>query len=265
MNDLELSLRQFLGAWEILGKRGPRYERATFPTVEVAFSGLPIAFFNASFTTGRATDADTFTDAARRTRDFAAERDVPWLHIVTHETLAPGVDPTALLDGLGLAPLMNFTGMRAEKVAAITRRPDDLELVEPPDDASCATIIDVNGAAYDVDLSESKDALGRRAFWRDHAAVIGRVDGKTVCSTAVFFLDGIRYVGFVATDPAHQRKGYADAVMRRALELARDRIGETTTVLHATDAGRPVYERMGYRPISTHTAYIEKKYLEQAH
>jgi predicted acetyltransferase len=75
-------------------------------------------------------------------------------------------------------------------------------------------------------------------------------------------VDGVRYVAMVATDPAHRRRGYADAAMRRALEIAADRHGDVLTVLHATDAGRPVYERMGYAPISTHTLLMEKHFLE---
>src|SRR5688572_17052591 len=31
--------------------------------------------------------------------------------------------------------------------------------------------------------------------------------------------------------------------------------------LHATDAGRPVYARMRYETIATHTAFIEKRFL----
>ena len=34
-------------------------------------------------------------------------------------------------------------------------------------------------------------------------------------------------------------------------------------MLHATDAGRPVYERMGYASISTHTLLTEKRFFEQ--
>lgn len=74
--------------------------------------------------------------------------------------------------------------------------------------------------------------------------------GEAVSCTGVMMVDGCRYVGFVATLPGHQRKGYADAVMRRALEVAAERHGEAETVLHATAAGRPVYERMGYEVIS---------------
>jgi DNA-binding CsgD family transcriptional regulator len=42
----------------------------------------------------------------------------------------------------------------------------------------------------------------------------------------------------VATEPAHQRRGYAEAAMRHALEVAAGRHGERTSFLHATDAGR---------------------------
>ena len=39
-------------------------------------------------------------------------------------------------------------------------------------------------------------------------------------------------------------------------------LGERPTFLHATDAGRPVYARMGYATVSTHTAFMEKRFLE---
>jgi predicted acetyltransferase len=82
-----------------------------------------------------------------------------------------------------------------------------------------------------------------------------------VASAAVLQVDGIRYVALVATEPSHQRQGYAEAVMRHALEVSARVHGERPTVLHATDAGRPIYARMGYQPIATHTAFIETRFL----
>jgi predicted acetyltransferase len=66
----------------------------------------------------------------------------------------------------------------------------------------------------------------------------------------------------VATEPAHQRRGYAEASMRHALEVASKRHGERPSFLHATDAGRPIYARMGYDTVATHTAFIEKRFLD---
>lgn len=34
------------------------------------------------------------------------------------------------------------------------------------------------------------------------------------------------------------------------------------SLLHATDAGRPTYARMGYEPVASHTAFIEKRFLD---
>jgi predicted N-acetyltransferase YhbS len=86
--------------------------------------------------------------------------------------------------------------------------------------------------------------------------------GKPVSSATVLMVDGHRYVALVATEPGQQRRGFADATMRRALEDAARAHGEIPTVLHASDAGRPVYERMGYTTISTHTLMMEKRFLE---
>jgi predicted N-acetyltransferase YhbS len=74
---------------------------------------------------------------------------------------------------------------------------------------------------------------------------------------------GHRYAALVATIPERQRQGIGDAVMRFALEAARRTHGDCPSFLHATDAGRPVYERMGYKALAAHTVYIEKRLLEQ--
>jgi GNAT superfamily N-acetyltransferase len=83
-------------------------------------------------------------------------------------------------------------------------------------------------------------------LWKDMVGVVGLVDGMPVSTASVALIDEIAYVALVATHPDHQRKGYAEAVMRGALDESARVWGPRRTVLHATAAGQPVYRRMGY-------------------
>jgi GNAT superfamily N-acetyltransferase len=256
-----ISIRQFTDAWRLMCTRAPGHTLATADGIEYVFSGLPVAFFNVAVLTSRALSAEALSSQGRQACEWASATGVPWLLILTHEGLADGVDAAAVLDGCGLAPMMPMTGMRAERVSPVVSLPAGLQLTEPRDEAGCSAVLDVNGLAYGMDLGGARSVVGRPAFWQGQFPVLGLAGETPASCAAVLMVDGVRYVAMVATDPDHQRRGYADAAMRRALELSARAHGEQPTVLHATDAGRPVYERMGYTAISTHTVFIEKRFL----
>ena len=104
---------------------------------------------------------------------------------------------------------------------------------------------------------------GACAFWRDQFPVVALAAESPAACAAVMMVDGHRYVALVATDPPLQRRGYADAAMRQALANAASVHGERPTVLHATEAGKPVYVRMGYQVLATHTVFMEKRFLTE--
>jgi GNAT superfamily N-acetyltransferase len=260
---VQLSVSQFTSAWRLICRDGSRYAVSTTDGVELVFSGLPIAFFNIGFVTGRDVSAGALASSAGRASEWAARKGVPWLFVVTHETLLEGVDATATLDAVGLAPLMPLTGMIASRVAPPVRLPEGLQLTTPEDDEACATITAINARAYAMELDAANEIIGRRGFWRDQFAVVALASGTPVACAAVMMVDGHRYVALVATDPAHQKRGYADAAMRRALADAAAVHGERPSVLHATEAGRPVYERMGYEVMTHHTVFLEKRFMAE--
>jgi predicted GNAT family acetyltransferase len=154
---------------------------------------------------------------------------------------------------------MGLTGMAADDVTPGSQVRDGLELVVPQDDASCAEMIALNEAAYGMEMPGAAEHLGKHALWQN-AAAVGKVNGQPVSCSAVLMQEGYRYVCFVASHPDHRRRGYADAAMRCSLEAAAEAHGRTPTFLHATDAGRPVYEKMGYKPVSTHSVFIESRF-----
>ena len=260
-DDTGLSIRQMVGAWRLMCAGGPAYSSEESQGVQYIFSGVPISFFNIAVLTGSGISAGELSALGRETCAWAGPRSVPWLFTVTHEALEPGVDAGSTLDACGLAPVMPMTAMVARTIGPAPTVPD-LQLTVPEDDTACAAILDINSLAYAMDLAAGKPIIGTRAFWEDQFPVVGLADGKPVSSATVLMVDGLRYVALVATDPSQQRRGFADATMRQALANAATVHGEAATVLHATDAGRPVYERMGYSRIATHTLFMEKRFLE---
>ena len=84
---------------------------------------------------------------------------------------------------------------------------------------------------------------------------MGYLGGQPVCCAATFLVEGVRYVGYVATAAEHRRKGYGEVVMRKSLDDALEATGARRTVLHATELGQPVYEAMGYHAVTPFSFY----------
>ena len=257
-----LSISQMDGAWRLMCARSPGYVAEASEGVQYIFSGVPVGFFNVAVLKGSGLSTAALRTLGDEACAWAAAHSVPWLFVLTHERLADGVEAVEALDGCGLAPVMPLTGMIAGSVgpdAAVA----GLDLTVPEDDSACGAVIDINSIAYAMDLEPCKPVLGTRTFWQDQFAVVGIADGRPASSATVLMVDGHRYVALVATDPGQQRRGFADATMRRALQNAAGVHGERPTVLHATEAGRPIYERMGYTTIANHTLFMEKRFFDQ--
>jgi hypothetical protein len=255
---VDLSIRQFSGAWRLMCTGVAGHTATVADGVEYIFSGCPIAFFNVAFPTGRNISVAALKAGADGARAWASDKGVPWLFMITHEALASGTDAAAILDSCGYAPMMSLTGMIAQQVAPVTNIPDGLELTVPNDDSTCGAVLDVNGLAYAMDLEAGKPLVGTRAFWANHFPVLGLAGGKPACSAAVMMVDGYRYVALVATVRA--AAAHSGRAMRRALELSARMAAADGAACHR--AGRPVYDHMGYESISTHTIFIEKALLE---
>lgn len=87
---------------------------------------------------------------------------------------------------------------------------------------------------------------------------LARVDGRVV-STVMTFDDGEDVgVYWVATDPEYGRRGLGGATMTAALKAGLER-GMKTTTLQASDAGAPVYARLGYRDLGVRIKLWEQR------
>lgn len=87
---------------------------------------------------------------------------------------------------------------------------------------------------------------------------IAHVDGRPAASVVTQDHEGDCSVWWVAVVPEARGRGLAGALMRQALHDGRERGCEVTT-LQATKAGRPTYERLGYRSLGAIEMWERRK------
>jgi GNAT superfamily N-acetyltransferase len=77
------------------------------------------------------------------------------------------------------------------------------------------------------------------------------VEGCIIASTtAVCYGTQLAWVGMVLTDAQYRGNGFATRLVRHALDRAHD-LGVGCVKLDATTAGRPLYDKLGFRPEQT--------------
>jgi ribosomal protein S18 acetylase RimI-like enzyme len=111
-------------------------------------------------------------------------------------------------------------------------------------DAPLSGLVPVVGPAFGFDLEE----LGRALEIPQPGAYtyLAHDDGAAVSSVMTADHDGDCGIFWVATLEQARRRGLCQALMTAALLDARERGCETTS-LQATEAGRPIYAKLGYR------------------
>lgn len=256
---VDLSNDQFLSAWRLFAQACSGFAEGSPRGVPMIFAGVPVPFFNVGLIGSEVPDEQELRERADAAAEWAGPRNLPWFLVLCHEALPEGLrgQASGILAASGFQPALTLTGMLAEKLTPPRSRIDGLDLQLAADQALRNALNDINGEAYHMPGGMDADELATESFWSPHWGVVGLAGGQPVSCAAAFHVKGCRYVGWVATLPDHQRRGYAEAVMRRSLDLAAERIGPLPSVLHATEAGRPIYERMGFLAIAQYTLYMQ--------
>ncbi len=251
----------FISAWDALADECPAFETRRGGLIEVAWMGHPFAFANLAILMRPPASLAELTDSIAETTAWAEPHNAPWLLALSNE-LAGDLLPQAApcLESLGLTLAMTLTGMEADELVAPVRPLPEAECLTEDNPAIGCKMLRLNELAYQVTFAEPGSLPWERPNWW-HApqrfATVLALNGIPAASAIVADTQNLRYVGFVATHPGMQRQGYAEAAMRNVLDRATAAGLKPRTYLHATAAGRPVYERMGYRPTADYSVYMK--------
>jgi ribosomal protein S18 acetylase RimI-like enzyme len=267
VNELEAdsveSIGQFASMWKVLV--GERCEAGVkdLPGLAVRWADCAFPFWNGIFVTDTEIDAALLAsrlgEAAscmRRKRQLG----FLWLCEDHLDDGAKASLPAALAkEGLDFA--LTTHGMAGDILPLKAPRHPALSFRRVTTEDELRDYADINSRAYGFGLEMGRAGLEGSALWKGEVhscpvhAYLGYAGDVAVSAAATVVNDGALFLVLVATLPEAQRKGYGEAVVRKALYEGAKGTRLRRTILHGTDAGYPVYRRIGYRKVATINAY----------
>ncbi|NMO19545.1 GNAT family N-acetyltransferase [Pyxidicoccus fallax] len=259
--EIDESHAQYRGSWRMLALGSPAGEVVERPEVFITACHVSWAMMNAAFLRAPAESEQALSAAVASAARYFSTTKHGWAFVLSDDWLAPSLRERAesILTwyGLKFQPQMNAVGMVAERLAEPVRPLPSLDLRPVKDAWTREAVADINSLCYDVRREIGREAFAVESLYGpDCLGFVGCRDGAPATSAVAMRVDNVAYVALVATLPEHRRVGAAEATIRHALAEARRDWGIERTVLHATDAGLPVYQRMGYRPVTLFRTYM---------
>jgi ribosomal protein S18 acetylase RimI-like enzyme len=227
------------------------------PGVSVASSGVTFQMFNAAFLSGPVAGDNELAQRVLVPAMHFNSRGLEWAYWVCEDWMSPRARRSArrVFERYGLRHSVDLPGMVAEEIRPAVKPPAPLEVRRvsggPTRDAFCA----IGSVCFHVPLAWFQEVFESPTVWDHFVAYVGYADQEPVATAAIVVGGGALGVYNVATMPSRQRQGFGETVMRYALADAANRFGVRCSILQATPAGLHLYQRMGYRKVTTVAVY----------
>ncbi|MFJ7147121.1 GNAT family N-acetyltransferase [Streptomyces sp. NPDC100445] len=248
------SMEQLSLVWRALVlDRDPDADVRDLPGVAVRWADCRFPFWNCVTLTDIGADTGLLARRLDRAVDVMRTKSRPGFLWLFEDLLDDGargrLRETA--ERAGLAYAFSGTGMAGDLLPVPEPSHPELVFVRVDTDEHLLAYADLNARAYGFTLEDGRDGLRGSTAWKNRIhAYLGLRDGVPVTCAATVEADGRLFVVLVATAPEWERRGYGEAVTRKALYEGGRATGLTRATLHATAAGAPVYPRIGFRPNS---------------
>jgi ribosomal protein S18 acetylase RimI-like enzyme len=238
----------FVSTWQGYAQRFPSGERRTHPEMEIAFAGIAVPLFNLAFPKIR--EEISREEFARLVSEFGKileSRGVPGLMLLRAGQVA---------EKAGSAAMFRMPGMVVGELLPPKRGLGDFVIHEVAGAAMAEEIARLNVVAHEMEQKDVGELTCAELWGGPNHGFLLYENGAAVAGGSASFVEGVSYIGWMATLPEYRGRGYAEALLRHMDAYMRRQYGVNETVLHATEMGRPIYERMGFQVVDEFAAYL---------
>lgn len=230
--------RNFWQLFEGMAAAVPSGSRRQDGPLLLLATGFPAGFFNPTYVTGPVDDPEA---AVRTVEAHYRDLGLPYV-LVFRDGEAPGLAEACA--SAGLVEHWRLPLMVLESVPVTAPAVDGLE-VEVVDDGNVREYAAVLAEAFGMPVEIAEGLSAAMSGIEGLVGLLGRIDGQPVATSAVYVTGTGAGVYNVAVPPALRRRGLGEALTGAAAAHGIDR-GATWASLQASEAGEPVYRRMGY-------------------
>lgn len=246
---VEQNLRQ---SFRILAGARERADVREVGGLTIASLGATFQMFNAAFLNSYIEDeADLERRIAIASVHFA-ERGINWAFWMCDSFLDRRLQRKAerIFARMGLTLSSELPAMAADSLVTPWRRLPKIEIRPVSDLASRRAFCEIGAVCFHVPLTWFEEVFDERMMERhEFVPWLAYSNGEPVATAATVLAADAIGVYNVGTLPEHRGRGIGEAIVRYAIERAKEKAGIHRTVLQSTSFGYDLYRKMGYKTV----------------
>ncbi len=248
-------------AMRFFGRARAEGEICDLPPLTVISSGVNYGVFNAAVLNSELHgDVEPLSRQLETSAAFYRQRNLPWSFWACDDLISAVRGPLRpVLDRHALRHITTAPGMAAENLSGPVRALPRVDVREVSDAATRTAFSHVTAVSFDIPFTICDAVYGNERGWGGTLrGWVGYVNGTPVSTTATIRWAGVIGIYSVGTLPGYERRGYAEAVMRHAIRAAEDGGPANGVVLQSTRAGLRLYERLGFRTVTSFHVFLSR-------
>jgi hypothetical protein len=215
------SVEQFISAWKVFVGEYPNADIEDRPGLSIRWNASSFPFWHAVFLSEQIADTETLAHRIHEASDYMRMKCEAGLLWVCEGYLGGSARESlqSIITKEGFELALTATGMAGEMMPLTSLSHPALRVERVVDRDQLISYADINSEAYGFPIEWGRSGLSGSKLWKSaFYSYLGFEGSRPVSAASAVVNDGIIFLALVATRPDAQHKGYAQVVVRHALQ-----------------------------------------------